>query len=104
MPSAKSVITKPSFWKLVWHLPKLLRLVLRLMQDRRVPLLGKLAVVAACVYVVSPIDLLPDFVLPVLGYTDDLAILLAALRFLFNLTPPNVLQEHLGDFDPRSIR
>jgi len=103
VPFAKSVITKPSFWKLVWHLPKLLRLVLRLMQDRRVPLLGKLAVVAACVYVVSPIDLLPDFVLPVLGYTDDLAILLAALRFLFNLTPANVLQEHLGEFDPRSI-
>ncbi|MDZ7266000.1 MAG: DUF1232 domain-containing protein [candidate division KSB1 bacterium] len=103
MPLSKKVFITPSFWKLVWHLPKLLRPVLRLMRDRRVPLPGKLAVVAACAYVVSPVDLLPDFVLPPLGLSDDFAILLAALRFLFKLTPPQVLQEHLGELDLHAI-
>lgn len=103
MPSVKGAVTNPSFWKLVWHLPKMLRLTLRLLKDGRVPLIGKLAFFAACAYTVSPVDLVPDFILPVLGYADDVALLLAALRFMLKLTPPNVLEEHLGELDMRTL-
>ena len=47
------------------------RLVFALMRDRRVPLAAKLILPAAVVYVVLPIDILPD-IIPVLGQIDDL--------------------------------
>lgn len=42
--------------------------------DRTVPLPAKLAVVASILYVLLPVDLIPDF-LPVVGFLDDLAVL-----------------------------
>ncbi|MBI3538046.1 MAG: DUF1232 domain-containing protein [Chloroflexi bacterium] len=40
-----------------------LRLVWRLLTDARVPALPKLIPLAAAIYIISPIDLLPDFIL-----------------------------------------
>jgi uncharacterized membrane protein YkvA (DUF1232 family) len=42
---------------------------------RAVPWKGMLTVVAAIIYFVSPIDLIPDFI-PVTGLTDDVGVLL----------------------------
>lgn len=53
-----------------------LRLLRRLLLDERVPLWQKAIPVAAALYLVSPLDLIPD-VLPVIGQLDDLAVLLA---------------------------
>jgi uncharacterized membrane protein YkvA (DUF1232 family) len=41
------------------------------------------------VYVVSPIDLVPD-VLPVIGVVDDLIIVPLAIRWLLNRLPPEI--------------
>ena len=43
-------------------------------------------------YLLSPIDILPDFAL-LLGWADDLAILLLGIPFLVNKLPPDVLAE-----------
>jgi len=94
--SDSSALRRPSFWKLVWHLPKLIRLVGRLLRDSRVPIFGKIVFALSIVYLFSPIDLIPDFILPIIGYMDDLAIVLAGLRFLLRQTPTNVLEEHLA--------
>ncbi|MCG3121102.1 MAG: hypothetical protein ALAOOOJD_04056 [bacterium] len=88
---------QPSFWKLVWNLPKLVRLLGRLFRDARVPAFGKLVFVASIAYLISPIDLIPDFLFPILGQLDDLGMLLAGLRYLLNRTPPNILEEHLAE-------
>ena len=40
-------------------------------------------------YVVSPIDLLPD-VLPVIGIVDDLVLVPLAIRWLLNRLPPEI--------------
>lgn len=88
---------QPSFWKLVWNFPKLVRLLGRLFRDARVPAFGKLVFVASIAYLISPIDLIPDFLFPILGQLDDLGMLLAGLRYLLNRTPPNVLEEHLAE-------
>lgn len=54
------------------------------------PLVAKIVCVAAVIYALSPIDLVPDFI-PILGYIDD-AILLPALIWLaVRLLPPQVL-------------
>ena len=57
-------------------LPRLVRMVRALIADPHVPKPAKVALVALAVYLVSPFDLLPDFI-PLLGFADD--VLLAAV-------------------------
>ena len=61
---------------LVRALPDVVRLMGRLLGDATLPRTAKIALAAAAVYLLSPIDLIPD-VVPFVGYADDL--LLAAL-------------------------
>ncbi len=75
-------------WKLgkLWLLlRKELALVWAMLRDPRAPKAAKLTAILAVLYVLSPIDFVPDFV-PVLGWLDDgiVATLLVqlALRFL----------------------
>lgn len=70
-----------------------LRLSWRLLRDPRVPIAAKLIPLAAVVYILSPLDLIPD-VFVLLGQLDDLGIAIAALR-AFELAAPNdVVAEH----------
>ena len=86
----------PSFWRLLPHLPKFIRLVGRLLKDGRVPFSGKIVFALGVAYVAWPLDLIPDFLVPVAGSLDDVALLLVCLRQLFYRTPPAVMQEHLS--------
>jgi uncharacterized membrane protein YkvA (DUF1232 family) len=55
--------------------------------DRQTPAHVKAALVGAIAYFVLPADLIPD-VLPVIGYTDDAAMLAAAIRLVAaHITP-----------------
>jgi len=58
-----------------------------LLADPRVPKLPRLAVLLASVYLISPVDLFPDFFVPVVGYLDDLVVVWASLRWLLGTTP-----------------
>jgi len=49
-------------------------------------------VIFAGLYVLSPIDLIPDFV-PVLGYVDDLIIVPAGILLTVRLMPPGLMEE-----------
>ena len=49
----------------------------------------KVGVALIVLYVVSPIDLIPDAI-PVLGWVDDLVIVPFAIRFLLNHLPAHV--------------
>ena len=77
------------------HLPRLVRLIFRLIRDSRVPVLAKMVFFFGIAYVLWPVDLIPDLLLPVVGYSDDVAVLLLCARYLFYRTPPAVLEEHL---------
>jgi uncharacterized membrane protein YkvA (DUF1232 family) len=70
-----------------------LQLVWRLLLDPRVPILPKLIIPAVIVYVVSPIDLIPDPI-PVLGQLDDLGVVFFGIRFFIELCPSDVVMEH----------
>ena len=43
------------------------------------------------VYVVSPVDIIPDFI-PVLGVMDDIVLVPLAIRFLLDRLPPHIAQ------------
>ena len=72
-----------------------LKLILRLMGDRRVSFFLKLLPVAALAYLVSPVDLAPGIALPVIGALDDAAIVGLGAYLFVELCPPNVVQEHM---------
>ncbi len=73
------------------------KLILRLMGDRRVNFLFKLLPVGALIYLVSPIDLIPDLVIPGIGVLDDAAVLWLGVTLFVNLCPEDIVQEHMRE-------
>jgi uncharacterized membrane protein YkvA (DUF1232 family) len=70
------------------------KLIWRLMGDKRVNFFLKILPVAAIVYLVSPIDLAPGLALPVIGALDDAAILWLGTTLFVSLCPDEVVKEH----------
>jgi len=62
-------------------IPDVLRLVRRLVGDRGVPFRVRAALVVLLVWLVSPIDLIPEFI-PVLGPVDDAIVTVLILRYV----------------------
>jgi uncharacterized membrane protein YkvA (DUF1232 family) len=80
---------------LIAYLVRNLRLAWHLLLDSRVPLLTKLIIPGLmALYILSPIDLIPD-VLVGIGQLDDLAVLVLAVKLFIELSPHEVVQEHL---------
>lgn len=77
---------------LAGFLPACVVLVRTLRRDPRVPRAAKVAVVFAGLWVVSPIDLIPEF-LPVIGPLDDVVVVALALRYAARKVPREVLME-----------
>ena len=69
------------------------RLAMRLIRDPRVPTAAKLLFGATVIYMLSPIDVFPDW-LPVLGQADDLVVLLAGLNLFLRACPKWLVEEH----------
>ena len=76
------------------RMPRYLKLAWRLGRDPLISRARRAAVVAAAGYLMSPIDAIPD-VIPVLGRLDDIAVVLAALRFAMAGLDPVRRREHL---------
>jgi uncharacterized membrane protein YkvA (DUF1232 family) len=70
-------------------------LTLRLMFDGRVDGASKFIPVLAVLYVLSPIDFIPEIALGPFGLVDDIGILLLGLEAFIRLAPSAVVQEHL---------
>ena len=79
--------------RLIRHLPNFLRLLGSLFRDSRVSKVDKTLVAFAVAYVLSPIDLVPDF-LGFLGLADDVFLLSLVFNRLIDRAGPKVLREH----------
>lgn len=71
-----------------------LRLFKALVKDRRVPKFVRALPFLLALYLATPIDIIPDFI-PVLGYLDDVAIVVLTLALMVRLTPRAVIEEHV---------
>ena len=74
-------------------LPNLVKLLTRLMRDPRVPIRRKLLVASVAVYVISPIDLVPDFVVG-FGKIDDVILVSLAVDHLMRSVDSEIVLEH----------
>ena len=61
--------------------PDLLRLVRSLLGDRGVPLAARVALVLLLLWLINPIDLIPEFI-PILGPLDDVVVAVLVLRYV----------------------
>lgn len=75
-----------------------LSLASALFRDPRVSIVPGLIAVALIAYLAMPIDIIPDFI-PVLGYVDDLLVLVIGAGLLLRSIPPHVLEEHVRRFE-----
>ena len=75
---------------------KRLKLIARLMGDRRVSMFVKLLPLASLAYLIWPADTIP---IPVIGALDDAAILWIGSTLFVELCPPNVVKEHEAELE-----
>lgn len=67
-------------------------ILLYLFKDQKVPLASKSIIAAALAYFVFPADSIPD-ITPIIGYSDDLGILLVSLSHLIKYVTPEILKK-----------
>src|SRR5262249_37045156 len=83
------------------QLPNYVRLLFGLMTDHRIARIDKLLVIGAIVYIITPIDFIPDFI-PFFGQVDDVFLLLTALQRLIAHAGRPVLLDH-WEGDPAEL-
>jgi uncharacterized membrane protein YkvA (DUF1232 family) len=93
-PSHQERQIKPINLGIVTDIIRQARLAWQLMLDPRVPLWVKTIVPASLIYLISPIDFIPD-VIPGLGQLDDLAVIIIGVKLFIELCPPEIVREHM---------
>ena len=71
------------------------KLIVRLLADRRVSPWLKILPIGGILYLLSPLDIIPDIAFPIIGELDDLAILWLTNHFFIELCPPEIVREHV---------
>jgi uncharacterized membrane protein YkvA (DUF1232 family) len=89
--------TKAADPSVLFEIWRSMQLVWRLMLDPRVSFLPKLIVPIVALYILSPLDLIPEAAFMFLGpfvALDDIALLFFGTKLFINLCPPDVVIEH----------
>jgi uncharacterized membrane protein YkvA (DUF1232 family) len=68
------------------------RVIRRALRHPHVPWYAKAGLGCCVLYVVSPIQLIPNFI-PVIGQMDDVLVVILGIKFLRKCVPPHVLEE-----------
>ena len=80
--------------------PDLFHLLCKLSIDNEVPVKERIKLGAAIAYFVSPFDLVPEALVGVIGFADDIALAAYVLNSLVNTCNSDILKRHwAGDRD-----
>ena len=79
---------------LLMLLPDLTVLLFRLVKDSRVPVGAKVIAGFGVAYILSPIDLMPEFLFGPIGLIDDLFVVVTVLSRLMKSVHPDIVREH----------
>lgn len=92
-PEGRSIQGRQLVTDAVMMMPNIIKLIGRLLKDPRVPRRAKITLGLAAAYVMSPIDLVPE-VIPVLGWADDVIVVMFAIDSLIERAGRSVVEEH----------
>lgn len=90
-------------WKLGllwWKFKKELMMVWAMLRNPAAPALSKIVALLAAVYIISPVDLVPD-VIPILGWIDDGVITLLLFQLAFKLLPKEMYESLKAQFEKK---
>ena len=73
-----------------------IRLTWALLKDPRVPIWAKAIPVIGIIYVLSPLDFIPDVLIGI-GQLDDLAIVIGGMRLFASVIPEYIVEEHRAE-------
>ena len=71
---------------------KQFRVIRRALKHPKVPWYAKAGLGCCVLYVVSPVQLIPNFI-PVIGQMDDVVVVILGIKLLRRCVPPHVLEE-----------
>jgi uncharacterized membrane protein YkvA (DUF1232 family) len=84
------------FLPLAGRAPSYARLLWALATDSRVPASRKALLGVAGAYIVSPVDLIPEFI-PIVGAMDDVVVMVLAIDIFLEGLPKDLVNEKLAD-------
>ena len=90
-------------WKLGllwWKFKKELMMVWAMLRNPAAPALSKLVVLLAAVYIISPVDIVPD-VIPILGWLDDGVVSILLFKLAFKLLPKEMYDSLKAQFEKK---
>ena len=88
---------------LLLFIPNLMRLLFALLRDPRVSSADKAILAGTIIYVIAPIDVIPDFI-PFIGQIDDSYLVAISLLRLLNRANRSVVLEHWkGGYDIKEL-
>ena len=64
-----------------------------MLQDEKVPLQHKAYIIGALGYFILPFDLIPESVLPIIGFTDDVAVMTFVLKMVKDSITPEIREK-----------
>jgi uncharacterized membrane protein YkvA (DUF1232 family) len=78
-----------------WMLKKEILILFFGLRDRRTTIWAKLPAILSIIYLLNPIDLIPDFI-PFFGYIDDIVVVPLLLNVAIKLLPGDVREESIA--------
>jgi len=96
-------LMKSRMKELLLFIPNLLRLLFGLLRDERVSRADKAILAGTILYVISPLDIIPDFI-PFIGQVDDAYLIAISLLRLLNRAERDVVNDHWkGSLDLKEL-
>jgi uncharacterized membrane protein YkvA (DUF1232 family) len=96
MANRKKVVQIGEAAGILAEVVKNIKLIWRLLNDRRVPPWLKMIIPAILLYLLFPVDIVPD-VAPGLGQLDDIAVILLGLKLFIEMCPEEIVRQHLDE-------
>jgi uncharacterized membrane protein YkvA (DUF1232 family) len=96
MDNEKKVVQVGEAAGILAEIIKNVKLIWRLLNDRRVPPWLKMIIPATLLYLLFPIDIIPD-IAPGLGQLDDIAVILLGLKLFVEICPEEIVRQHLDE-------
>ena len=84
-----------------WQFRREARMVWAMLRNPATPFAAKAAAILALLYLVLPLDLIPDAI-PILGWLDDGIVLLLLLKLAYRLLPPALYTQLRARAESRS--